>query len=426
MSELHRVESGNSSGQENISCPYGQPPVKPGRGSRILLWIIIGVCAAFVLAFGGYAIFLTFAGNTAEQQESSSQTLEEAASSAQESGQVKNPIGTGTSEDFAGISLEEPSDETLSAPDLYRNTAASVAQLLIREDDGIDSTASAVVLTEDGYLLTTAHAIGYSRETALSAVLPGGKEKEALVVGYDSTADIAVLKINGSSLTPARFASEKTVGIGDWVYAVSAGSDSTGTEDRILTRGIISAKDRKLDYDGVSGIGFLQTDVSVGTGGSGSALVNAAGQVIGINISNRYLEGSYTGESYTIPVSQIRDIVKDVIRTGYVSGKTRLGISGVDLTRSEAKEYNVPQGVVIVEIMEDSVFSGTDEVQTGDIITSMDGEVVTSMSEVQQVLKKHRAGDKMVVELYRVADDGSGSRFTVSITLLADEGQTQK
>lgn len=408
----------------NCQCPYGQPAPMPNRGSRILVGILIGLAAAFVIGFGSYAVFLSVQQNLGGSGDANGVQQETTSSvgNGTETPAEENPVGVGTDADFAGLAFAKQVESSLSAKSLYRALEPSVAAVTV-QDGGDTYAASGIILTKDGYLLTTAHAIGYSRSSNVMVTTSDGREQKAVVVGYDSSADVAVLKIDRDDLTPATLAKANTVAVGDPVYAVVTADGELFTG--VLTRGIVSAQERNISYDGVSGVGFLQTDAAIGVNGSGGALVNGAGQVVGLAISNSYLGDGYAGESYAIPIEQVRSIVEDIIRQGYVSGKVRLGITGTGLTKAEAKSYGIPQGVVIVEIAADSSFRDAD-VKVGDIITALDGTAITGMEDVAPILKKHKAGDQLEVELYRMEDSGDGSSFTVTVTLLDDAGQTQK
>ncbi len=402
-------------------CPYGKPAPAPNKVTRALVYILVGFAAAFVIGFGGYAIFLSVQqnlGSSSAQQEAGDESAAQEDSG--DNGVADNPVGSGTDAGFGGLTLAKQSEKTLTAAEVYQAVAPSVAWVTA-ELDGETVSASGVVLTEDGYVVTAAHAIGYTRGAAVTVATSDGKTQPATVVGYDATADIAVLKADREDLTPAVLADSGDAAIGDAVYTVTAaeGSGYTG----VLTRGILSAKGRAVAYDSVSGA-YLQTDAVVGEEGSGGALVNTAGQVIGITVSGSYLGGA--GESYAIPVDQVQSVIEDLIRQGYVSGKVRLGISGFTLTEQETKAYGVPYGVLIVELEPGSCFDGTD-VQAGDIITAIGGKAVEGMEDVGAILKGYAAGDTVEVALCRAAENGGeNTAFTVTVTLLSDTGETQQ
>ena len=125
-----------------------------------------------------------------------------------------------------------------------------------------------------------------------------------------------------------------------------------------------------------------------------------------------------------MPMERVSQKITDLIRNGYVTGKVRLGISGIAITQEDADAYGVPKGVVIVEIQKNGGFAETDA-QAGDIITKMDGVSIVTMGDISAVLEKHQAGDTIEVELYRMMESGESETKTVQVTLKQDTGQTQ-
>ena len=139
--------------------------------------------------------------------------------------------------------------------------------------------ASGMIVTSDGYILTNAHVIGYSRDSKVRVVLSNKTEHEAVVVGYDRTSDLAVLKIEAQGLPTVEFGSSDALSVGDWVFAIGnpRSLDFSGT----LTRGIVSALNRQIQYQSAHGMTYIQTDAAINPGNSGGALVNMYGQVVG-------------------------------------------------------------------------------------------------------------------------------------------------
>lgn len=398
-------------------CPYGQPSPKRSRGSQILVAILVFISAAFVIGFGSYAVFLTVQQHMSQtaspggEDTAVSQGQEQEQSSG--TSQTNNPIGTGTDPSFEGVTLEKASEEPISAGAVYNTVSPSVASVAVTER-GETYYGSAIVLTKDGYLLTAASVIGYDRDAKVTVRANDGVESAAVVVGFDSTMDIAVLKAEGK-FTPARFTKGK-LAVGDAVYTVTAAQQNA--YNGVLASGMVSSTDRIVSYDSVSSGGYYQIDVSVSLSGSGGAVVNEAGQVVGlVTIDDE-------GNSYALPITQAADRIKDLIQKGYVSGKARLGISGMAVTIEEVEAYGVPRGVVILSLQEDGGFAGT-KAQVGDIITKMDGVSIITMGDISAVLENHQPGDQLEVELSRIQDNGDIETLTVTVTLREDAGETQ-
>ncbi|MDD5952720.1 MAG: trypsin-like peptidase domain-containing protein [Oscillospiraceae bacterium] len=409
--------------QTPCQCPYGQPRPRGGKGTRTLIVILIGIASAFVIGFGGYAIFLSVQQHLADDN-TQSQGQEDLGGQEQdlfESAETKNTVGTGTDPSFSGLSFHSAAGKGLSASQIFEQIAPSVVSVTVTVDEET-YRSSGVILTKDGYALTTASSIGYSRDASVTARTSDNKKHKATVVGYDSTRDLAVLKLEGSGFVAASIGKADTASVGDPVYTVTTADQAKYSG--VLTKGILSASNRYLTYDSVSRDGYFQTDAAVSDSGTGGALVNEEGQVIGLTISANALEETESG-SYGLALEQVSQQVTDLIQKGYVGGRTRLGIVGSTLTKEEAKRYGVPQGVIVLQIAKDGAFAATD-VQEGDIITQMDGTTVTNMAELAAVMEQHKAGDSVEVTLYRVKDDKDGESYTVTITLKEDSGQTQR
>lgn len=410
-----------SCGENNLQCPYGQPRPSGSKGARTLIAIMIGLAAVFVIGFGGYAILLSVLDNVgpAQTEQSGDRGSQTENTVPPQSDDGKNPIGSGTDPDFTGLTFENQSAEQLTAKEVFQAASSSVAMVGVAVEDET-YYSSGIVLTEDGYILTAAHAIGYSREDGVTVITADGKERDAVVVGFDSAWDVAVLKVDAENLIPASLAKEASLSVGDSVYAVTAAGEKK--YNCALTQGIVSAVDRDLTYDSVSGLGHVQTDAAISVHGSGGALVNSAGQIVGMTISDAYLDD---GAGYGLPIQRAETVIEGIIRSGYVPGKVRLGITGTSMTKSEAASYGVPQGVVILDIQPDSGFAGTG-VQIGDILTELAGEPVRDMADVAPILKKHKPGEQVEAALYRQDESGDGHSFTVTVELKEDLGHTQK
>ena len=149
------------------------------------------------------------------------------------------------------------------------------------------------------------------------------------------------------------------------------------------------------------------------------------GQVIGIN-SSKIVATGYEGMGFSIPISKAKAIVDELMATGYVQGRTRIGITGTDVSAYMATYQNIPRGFMIQSINEESAFTGTDA-QAGDIITAIEGTTVTCLKDISNELSVYKPGDQISVTLYRPASYSSSEKtFDVVITLLEDKGESQE
>ncbi|MGN1131679.1 MAG: S1C family serine protease, partial [Ruminococcus sp.] len=238
---------------------------------------------------------------------------------------------------------------------------------------------------------------------------------------YDTRTDLAVLKISAKNLTPVSFGKSNDFMVGDDIIAV--GNPGGVNFQNSLTKGIVSAKDRSIDDSSVT---YIQTDAAVNPGNSGGPLCNLYGQVVGITTA-KISSSVYEGMGFAIPTETIKEITDDIIQKGYVENRVRIGITGFTLNSYTASMYEVPQGIVITEISKDGSLANTNA-KEGDIITEFDGTKITNFSQIYSILEKHKSGDKVKVILYRVdsKDSSKGQSITVTATLTADKGETQK
>ncbi|MBE7016439.1 MAG: PDZ domain-containing protein [Ruminococcaceae bacterium] len=247
------------------------------------------------------------------------------------------------------------------------------------------STCSGVVLSEDGYILTTASIIGQDGLT----VTIDDKEYEAVVTGSDASRDLAVIKIEKTDLTPAVLGDSATVQMGDSVIALgNVLGEKMGTS---ATRGIICGINTDVILDGRT-FNLLQTDAETSDGNAGGPLVNPNGEVIGMVT---YAVTSENSEiSFAIPSNDIKKVAESLITTGEVPQGLIIGITGND----------TEHGVVVTEVVEDSPAEKAG-IKADDLILRVDGTVVKSISDINKIKEQHVKGDKLKISLYREGEE---------------------
>ena len=419
--------------------PYGQqppiPPKKMGTGLKVFLWVLGVLAVGLIVGTGVYGIRASYGQQGPNASSSPSSWAQgEASSSASSSGNVIGGVpGDGTNPDSSGIAIRpKPAGAALNANEVYKKVIQSVVgvQTTITGADSRQSGTSegtGIIATSDGYILTNAHVVDNSKTEPVKVVLHNNQEYEAKVVGYDKTSDLAVLKINANGLSPAEFGSVDGVEVGDQVIAIGnpGGLSFAGS----LTGGYISALDRTIEDHSDNGMTYIQTDAAINPGNSGGPLVNMYGQVIGIN-SNKIIATGYEGMGFAIPVSRAKTIIDDLIANGYVTGRSRLGITAQTVQDMYSQIYGFPQGVLIQSIGDDSDMKGKGVVQ-GDIITKADGADIASMDDLYAVLNRHKPGDSIKMTIYStsLSETAGGSKAgtsrEISVKLLEDKGETQ-
>ena len=424
-------------------APYGAPPVPPQPKKKLPLGLKVFLWVASILAAGavlGFAIYLGYSASTGtgafqapyedylpelpyeDEEPGESQAQEET-----EEEELPPLPEVDVTPNDQGIQIEEkPEGEAMDAQAVYDKVAPSTVTVTVRRDpdsEKPDSTGTGIIATADGYIITNAHVVLHSKSVYVKVTTYDGQEYDAVVVGSDRTTDLAVIKTNDYGFTPAQFGDADELSIGEWVLAI--GNPGGERFSSSLTRGIISGLDREVGEYSENGMTYIQTDAAINPGNSGGPLVNMYGQVVGINSSKIMTEG-YEGMGFAIPVSTAKNIIDQLLAGGYVEGRVRLGIMGREIDGTMAMIYGLPQGFLISEIQEGSSFLDT-EAQVGDVITAIDGNEVTSLSEISNLLLRYSPGDQVTVTLFRQNDSGvGGEEIDVTITLLEDRGETQE
>ena len=271
-------------------------------------------------------------------------------------------------------------------------------------------SGSGFIITSDGYIMTNCHVVenAYKRDLDVDVILHDGTRYSAQIVGLEPDNDIAILKIDATGLNAATLGNSDTMRVGDSVYAVG---NPLGELDFSMTSGHVSAKDRRIVTDAHNeAIAMFQFDAAINSGNSGGPVYNARGEVVGVATA-KPAASSVEGISFAIPINDAAVIAKDIMTTGYVTGKAWLGVT-VNSKYNEmyAQYYGWPVGAYIDDVTEGSCAEAAG-IESGDIITKVDGEEITSYDDLRAAIKHHSAGQTVEVELYR-ADESR----TVSVT----------
>ena len=255
-------------------------------------------------------------------------------------------------------------------------------------------SGSGVIISEDGYVVTNNHVI--QNATELEVTLNNNKTYKAKVIGTDSKMDIALLKLEtDDTFNYAVFGNSDGIRVGEWVLAVGNPYNLNST----VTAGIVSAKARNLTNDGIQS--FIQTDAAINPGNSGGALVNARGELIGINTMISSTTGSYVGYAFAVPSNITKKIIEDIMQFGNVQHAT-IGIEGGELNANTAKELNlnITQGFYVNKITKNS---GAEKagIKPGDIIIQLDNQKVNGFSSLSSYLNSKRPNDVIQVTVLR-------------------------
>ncbi len=277
---------------------------------------------------------------------------------------------------------------------------------------------SGVIISSDGYIVTNNHVIDDADE--IQVTLNDQRQFDAVLVGTDPATDIALLKVDAKDLPTIPFGASDDLKIGEWVLAVGNPFMLNST----VTAGIVSAKARALGLQQVGGrLGiesFIQTDAAVNPGNSGGALVNTAGELVGINTAIYSQTGNYAGYSFAVPSSIVSKVVTDLRQYGTVQ-RAVLGISirDVNADLAKEKELSVTDGVYIEEVSEGSAAAEAG-IKKGDVITAINQVSVKNVAQLQEQVARFRPGDKIQVTFIH-----DGNTRTVDVVLKNAQGNTE-
>ena len=256
---------------------------------------------------------------------------------------------------------------------------------------------SGVIIRPDGYIVTNNHVIAGA--DVIEVTLENNKVYPAKLVGTDPATDIALIKIEGEDLPVVPIGNSDDLRLGEWVLAIGSPYDLRSP----ITAGIVSAKGRSMpNYDGQYRVeSFIQTDAAVNPGNSGGALVNAAGELVGINTSIISRTGSYAGYAFAVPVNIVSKVVDDFIEYGAVQ-RAMLGISITDVNAEVAAQANLTDidGVYVAAVQKDSP-AEKGGIRQGDVIREINLNPVHNSAGLQEQISKLRPGEKAVVTVLR-------------------------
>lgn len=389
--------------------PVPEEPPKKGKGKKIAAIIII-LC----LIAGVVAVALSFSDH------GSSQLLQD--------------------ETTAGIEAPTTENSTYAttqpgAVDLYNSVVVaekvrpSVVGVMTYKQGQLEGEGSGVLWKEENgftYVITCAHVIN-TKGVTYGIMLENGKTYEAEMVAADTRTDIGVLKIEATGLPVAEIGNSSSLKIGEPIYAIGnpGGSAFFGS----VTDGIVSSIDRSISSTYTMTV--IQHSAAINPGNSGGALVNTAGQVIGIN-SSKIADTDYEGMGFAVPMSIALPVAQALVQYKYVPNRPKLGIeyaavSSYQLYSMVVSIKGLPKGsLVIAGISADSSLANT-EAEVGDLIIGVNGKDMNDSSVLLDLIETGAVGDTLTLTLCRIESRTyKTSTFDVTITLVEDKGSSME
>ena len=284
----------------------------------------------------------------------------------------------------------------ISVPSVYQRTHTGVVDITVTGQAG-NAEGSGWVYDTKGDIVTNEHVV--SGATSITVTLSNGKSFKARLVGKDSSTDLAVVRVSApaSMLTPLALGNSDAVQVGSSVVAIGSPFGLTGT----VTSGIVSALGRSIDAPNNFTIAnAIQTDAPINHGNSGGPLLNAAGQVIGVNAQIQSQSGGSEGVGFAIPSNTVRSVVSQI-----VAGKTVAhAYFGV-----QVRDSSSPLGAALAQVLKGTPAAKAG-LKTGDVVVKLDATAIRGSDDVSSVIEAHKPGDSMKVTYIR---DGKTATVTV-------------
>ncbi|MBQ3710263.1 MAG: trypsin-like peptidase domain-containing protein [Bacteroidales bacterium] len=279
----------------------------------------------------------------------------------------------------------------------------------------VEAYGSGVVISPDGYIVTNNHVVDGASNVEVT--FNNKMVRKATIVGTDPTSDLALIKVDASGLDYLVFGDSDKVKVGEWVLAVGNPFNLTST----VTAGIVSAKARNIGIlgEGSNVESFIQTDAAVNRGNSGGALVNTRGELIGINAAIASHTGSYEGYSFAIPSNIVRKVVDDLLMYGQTQ-RAYIGIYPQEMDASLAEKARMKdiKGVYVKNVTNEGAAQKAG-IKAGDVLTSINGNEVNTITQLLEAVNQYRPGDKVNVDVVR-----SGKKLSFTLSLLNESGST--
>ena len=420
-----------SNGYHQSYSPYEEPNYKKikrerkpgGFGSKLMK------CAALALVFGLVAgstmVGIQYAakpilGNNMSNQESGRENVLTSAD--------KNLTATSVSNTYVAVDVSDIVEEVMPSIVAITNISETEYRSFWGGSQIYESTSagSGIVVSSDGeylYIATNNHVIDGAK--TLTVTFANQATVSAEVKGADPSIDLAVVKVALNSIENETMETIKMATIGDSSeLRVGEASIAIGNAlgyGQSVTMGVISALNREVTVsDSSSGTGYtaelIQTDAAINPGNSGGALLNARGEVIGIN-SVKYSDTDVEGIGYAIPMNTAAPIIEELITKEKVaaSDSSYLGIAGVDVTNDVASTYNMPTGVYVAQVLENTAAKKYG-ILPGDIITKFEGKEITTMDSLTGTLEYYAAGSTVEITVMR-ANNGQYVEHVLEVVL---------
>ncbi len=419
---------------ENSVHAYSYQPARPAQSTeakrkkgtwlRVLALVLCCVLLGGAAGIGGTVLMHRHLTSAEEKNDSETgQTGVSTAAPEQEETEnalpeEENTLLTGSRPAAAVRHTTVETGELMTASEVY---AANVGSTVGISVEGVSANywgyatpfaaaGSGFIISDSGYVITNYHVIKSSRSVSVTTY--DGKTYEAKIIGGDESNDVAVLKIEAEDLVPVVLGDSDKMNVGDTVLAIG---NPLGELTFSLSQGVISALNREVTLSGNQRMRLIQTDAAINSGNSGGALFNLYGEVIGIT-SAKYSSSSASSSAsidnigFAIPINNVLKIIESIIEKGVVT-RPYIGVT-VQTVSDEASIY-AAAGARVVSVTEDSPAKEAG-LQENDIITAVDGEEISTSTELVTIVTSKDPGDELILSVYR-------ERRTLEIRVIVGE-----
>jgi len=379
----------------DVNFITGETYKKPGRKKSFMGYVALTLAAAIIGGLSGSYVTAVKLNEAAKEKEN------ESTISAQE-------VNINLNDDlYFAAAVAEKSQKTVVG--ITTEVEEQVNTFWGPQTRNAQSMGSGFIVDSKGYIVTNAHVIGDGNYKNITVSLIDGSLETGQVMWYDTTLDLAIVKINKTGLPSAELGNSDELMVGE--LAVAIGNPMTLDLERTVTQGIISGLDRSIQVENGTIIEpLIQTDASINSGNSGGPLFNAKGQVIGINAAKMM---TAEGLGFAIPINIIKPVLDQIITDGTFE-PVYVGISGMDVETYEmlyGVDLTADYGVVIIETMKNSPAKDAG-LQPNDVIIQIDGKNTENMTDIQRKLYDYQEGDKAEFKILR-----NGEEETIIVTL---------
>ena len=358
---------------------------------------VIIICAVSVLLCGAvcFAAVLTSLHAKVKPEEKTLVVYKDATELVPDKNADNTPIGISSLPDGESYTYAQVAALVKSSV-VEINTEFTTRSMWFQYVNG--GAGSGVILSEDGYIITNAHVVMNSDETALADTitvrLADGTEYGAEVKGYDNEADIAVLKIEAEGLTPVQCGNSDNLAVGEEVLVVG---NPLGELGGSVTNGIISSTEREIEVNGTK-MKLIQTNAAVNPGNSGGGMFNMRGQLVGI-VNAKSSGQDIEGIGFAIPANNALSVTEQLMEYGYVRGKIEIGVQFRLVQQSNySSYYNIRPGIYVEAFTKDY---NDGALKIGDRIIAIDGNEVSTLEDISSIVRASSVGDKLKFQFYR-------------------------